>query len=311
MGRPKLWRDVEKTCGVCGAKYAVTEATERRGRGKFCSKPCRYQGQILRVNEDFFATPTADMAYVLGLAITDGCIIERGHWGRQCDVLSIKSIDKDVLETTKRLMNSEYAIIDCGLTSKGNRVWRLDTPNAKIVEDISRWGVVPRKTFSTKFPMDLPSECHRDFVRGLLDGDGNVFCGNSKGKNGTTKMSVTIVGMRELLEPIPRLLGIEGHLSQHHNIYHLVVWKHLELVRLHAHLYYRSNLPCMERKKLAYSEMVRTISECSVRPQYGHTKRLAVQEAINEVNRLACTHQSSLETLGSYQIDETRWRGTP
>jgi len=78
-----------------------------------------------------------------------------------------------MLETVNEMMSSQYGIYDCGVSQSGNVVWRIDFSNTKIVEDVRRWGVTERKTFSTKFP-DLPAEFQRDFVRGVFDGDGSV-----------------------------------------------------------------------------------------------------------------------------------------
>ena len=90
-------------------------------------------------------------------------------------------------------------------------------------------GIIPRKTFITKFPLDLPSKYHADFIRGVFDGDGNVH--HSIGKYNAKKVSVSIVGTKALLEPIPKLLDIECHLMPHVNIFALKIWKQPELIK--------------------------------------------------------------------------------
>lgn len=224
------------------------------------------------------------MAYVLGLAITDGCIIERKNkkFPRPYDLLSIKSIDKDVLEKSKKLMKSEYSIIKCNKTSTGNQVWRLDTPNAKIVADIEKWGVVPRKTFITKFPHHLPKEYYPDFIRGVFDGDGNVH--HSIGIKNAQKVSVTMLGTKELLEPMLNILNLECHVAPRVNIFQLRIWKQSELIKFYKQIYYQYGLPCMDRKKKTFDEVLEIISNTSKRPQYGFKNRDNIEQLLIGTN---------------------------
>lgn len=284
MGRPKIWANVTKSCLICGKCFVRTEEQERKSIGKYCSAICHFNSQKLFVDETFFSKPSHEMAYVLGLAITDGCIVERiNHpkFPRRTDILTIKSIDKDVLEKTKLLMKSEYSIIRCNLTSVGNQVWRLDTPNQKIVDDVKQWGIVPRKTFITEFPKKLPSEYHVDFIRGVFDGDGNVH--HSIGKQNAKKVSVAIAGTKALLEPIPDVLGIECHLVPHVNIHMLKIWKQPELIKFHKAIYYQQGLPWMDRKKKTFDEVISIISNSSKRSQYGFKKREIIHQLLIDI----------------------------
>lgn len=44
----------------------------------------------------------------------------------------------------------------------------------KLVEDLRKFGILPRKSLAVKFP-GVPQNFITDFIRGVFDGDGSVF----------------------------------------------------------------------------------------------------------------------------------------
>jgi len=104
------------------------------------------------------------MAYVLGLIITDGCISDTG-------TISLHMNDKDVLEKVKRAMGSQHKI-SSSKYQKG--LFCFHFGRERLVRDLSRLGVLPRKSLKVKFPA-IPGAYLRDFIRGVFDGDGSVY----------------------------------------------------------------------------------------------------------------------------------------
>jgi hypothetical protein len=248
MGRPKRSIDVVKVCENCGETFIVAAWEARRRDRKYCSLDCHWEHQKSFVDETFFEKPSAAMAYVLGLAITDGCILKRTSG---TEFLSIKSIDKDLLEKVKALMKSEYGVYDCGLSDAGNTVWRIDIANEKIVRDVKKWGVHPRKTFTTTFPK-LPQKYHADFVRGVFDGDGGAYIYYYPKVVAT---QVCILGTKELLDGVVKSVGLNTSVKPYRKISKIMFSAHAEAKRLYDFIYYGDGI-CLERKKTIFTEMV-------------------------------------------------------
>lgn len=248
MARPKKSVDIVKVCENCGKEYSITEWENRRRDRKFCGLDCFYEHESSFVDENFFAEPNSQMAYVLGLIITDGCLYEN-HYGSER--ISIKSIDKDMLDMVKTMMKSEYSIYNCGKTSAGNNCWRIEIANQKIVDDVKKWGITPRKTFTTQFP-PLPKKYHADFVRGVFDGDGGVYLYDY---NGRKAIQFCILGTKSLLDGVVEAVGANVKVKPYRKISKIMFAAQNEIEKFYNFMYYKDNVPCLGRKKAAFGKL--------------------------------------------------------
>ena len=126
------------------------------------------------IDENFFSKWTPQMAWVLGLLFTDGCIWfpKKGTMG--CRV-SISSKDYEMLENIKHHLKSTNPI-DIRVQSKDETkyIYRLTFYREKILEDLQKLGLIQRKSLILEFP-NIPNEYIRHFIRGCWDGDGSVY----------------------------------------------------------------------------------------------------------------------------------------
>jgi hypothetical protein len=116
------------------------------------------------VNEDFFKIWSHEMAWVLGLMITDGTVHKQNH----CVTLSQK--DERILQLVAGYMNADYVL------SKGGRTQKTPTlliNSKEIKKDLGELGVTARKSLIVPFPK-VPLEFLPSFIRGVIDGDGWV-----------------------------------------------------------------------------------------------------------------------------------------
>ncbi|WP_156183123.1 LAGLIDADG family homing endonuclease [Mesobacillus campisalis] len=116
------------------------------------------------MNEDFFKTWSHEMAWVLGLMITDGTVHKQNH----CVTLSQK--DERILQLVAGYMNADYVL------SKGGRTQKTPTlliNSKEIKKDLVELGVTARKSLIVPFPK-VPLEFLPSFIRGVIDGDGWV-----------------------------------------------------------------------------------------------------------------------------------------
>lgn len=104
------------------------------------------------------------MAYVLGLIVTDGCISKTGR-------ISLSMNDKELLEKVRKVMGSAHRIEPSKYQEK---LYIFHFAREKLVKDLEKLCVVPRKSLIVKFP-EVPQAYLPDFIRGLFDGDGSVL----------------------------------------------------------------------------------------------------------------------------------------
>lgn len=126
-----------------------------------------------RVNKhliyDYFSCiDTPEKAYYLGLLFTDGSVDTNRYRIR----ITLQSRDKDILEQMRKDLQVDSNLI---LDPRGKGCFSLEFCNKKMFEDLAKYNIIPNKTYSVKhLPTNIPKEFEKDFLRGLLDGDGGI-----------------------------------------------------------------------------------------------------------------------------------------
>lgn len=149
-------------------KYCKSERLTRRSRSEARLEAQR-RGKVPQnyfdINEDFFSKWSPEMAYVLGLIATDGCVSKSG-------AVSLCINDKDLLEKVKEIMGSAHAIKYYG---HQEGLYSFNFSRQKLRADLNRLGIFPNKSLNIRFP-GVPDDAFlTDFIRGVFDGDGSVF----------------------------------------------------------------------------------------------------------------------------------------
>jgi hypothetical protein len=141
------------------------------------SKDPRYKPQTggkspLKVNENAFSEITPDSAYWIGFLMADGCV---SHGSL---ILMLSGVDDGHVEKLKSFLGSEHKItrsfIGCSKKDckRDHPTSRLSIMNSKLIEDLAKYGVTERKTFTARARKDLVLNPH--YVRGLIEGDGSL-----------------------------------------------------------------------------------------------------------------------------------------
>ncbi len=73
---------------------------------------------------------------------------------------------------------------DCTIEEVKAELWTVTRRDLNLVAWLARYGCVERKSLILDFPTQVPTEKLRDFVRGLIDGDGSVWIHNYKQPKG-------------------------------------------------------------------------------------------------------------------------------
>jgi len=149
------------------------------------------------LNESFFENiDTEQKAYYLGFIYADGNVrvTNRGLWLFQMELeandayileqlveaLQSKKKVKDFankevyyLPSSLNIIRREGRFDDDKYRSKVSHTRSIHIYSKKIYDDLAKWGVNERKTFSLSFPNNLPDHLTRHFIRGYFDGDGS------------------------------------------------------------------------------------------------------------------------------------------
>jgi intein-encoded DNA endonuclease-like protein len=121
------------------------------------------------INDDYFSNESANMAYLLGFLASDGTVDKKNNRIK----IGLSSIDRDFLETIAQELGFEGKIFNYE-TNNGYQVSELTFTSPKIKQELSKYNIVPNKTFTFKFPNKLSKIYWIDFIRGYFDGDGSV-----------------------------------------------------------------------------------------------------------------------------------------
>ncbi|MFE4029189.1 LAGLIDADG family homing endonuclease [Priestia sp. YIM B13551] len=207
---------------------------------------------VKSINEEFFDTWTEESAYVLGYIWADGCLTKNKNNYR----VSFCSNDKEIVEKINRVMKSEYAISEY----KGSYSTGFSKP--RMIKKLRSFGLIERKSLDKKFPVGIPSEFLRHFVRGYFDGNG--YFTYEAWKNGKRRLIsgfATGSGVfAEQLSGVVHELGMKHANVQHidrrksgRGQYYQMRYYQRDTVKL-ADVMYKDATIYMERKKKLYEE---------------------------------------------------------
>lgn len=127
------------------------------------------------LKEDFFENiDMPEKAYFLGLLFADGFIVHDKARKRNPMIgIMLKLSDKDILEQFRNILQANGKIT---YDKRGKKECaRFSFRNKKMASDLAKYGIIQNKTYLTKHLPKVPNEFLRDFIRGLVDGDGSIY----------------------------------------------------------------------------------------------------------------------------------------
>lgn len=151
----------EKLCSIIGlSDRAIRNVLNKHGvQLNPIGRP-----RIHQVNEEFFKAWSHEMAWVLGLFITDG------HVNKDVHSVYLSQNDEALLTKVAHLMGANPTIAQ----GTGTRKTPMLIINSKVIkQDLALLGITPNKSYTVSFP-EVPDEYLPAFVRGVIDGDGWV-----------------------------------------------------------------------------------------------------------------------------------------
>lgn len=150
-------KKVLKEYGIEIRDYSTAAALSNENRVKY------------NINHEYFKTESSNMAYILGFLASDGTVRKNANEIK----VSLNAKDSCFLESIKNELHSDKDI-KFYTTSDGFDCCTFSFTSKTIKEDLSKYNIVPAKTFTFKFPTNLSRKYWIDFIRGYFDGDGSI-----------------------------------------------------------------------------------------------------------------------------------------
>lgn len=208
-------------------------------------------------NSHAFDDMNGQVAYWLGFLYTDGCVYDTGH-------LEFKLSDREPIEAFAKFIEYNGPIIDV-VENKNSKIYTSNLINIKdeiMVEQLKRLGCMPRKTTTNSFPTleQLPEEYHRQFIRGVFDGDGSVFKSGRKIGIDITGTEQFLMGLRDVLEhnqilPKEPIYIYPSH-AKNETIKRLNFTKKESIIKFFHYLYDDVQDFYLQRKKSKYEQLM-------------------------------------------------------
>lgn len=121
-----------------------------------------------RFDENAFSQITEESSYFIGLLGADGSIVkDKNHL-----TVRLGLIDKEHIEKFRKFLRSDLPIVTRE-REIGQNFYSIVVSSKKMTEDLAKFNIVPRKTFSFKFTPELENSVSA--FRGILDGDGCLY----------------------------------------------------------------------------------------------------------------------------------------
>lgn len=208
-------------------------------------------------DKDFEWTP--ELAYAIGLLTTDGNLSKDGRH------IDFTSKDKELVELFQRCLHLNNKI---GLKNSGScpqkKYHRINFGNVVFYRWLQRIGLTPNKS-KTVGNLKIPNKYFVDFLRGHLDGDGdlnNYIDYYNTFKNPkyvytrifTRFRSASKKHIEWLREKIYEILSMKGHLCEEKRSNRTIsMWilkfAKKDSIKLLSWLYYSPAVPCLIRKR--------------------------------------------------------------
>lgn len=209
-------------------------------------------------DENYFeAIDSPEKAYWLGWILTDGGVTEKS--GLE---ISLQKRDAYILE----LFQADIGI-DNHIKTFNGEYMRFSFACKKLLQDLSKYGIVPNKTLTLKYPKNIPQEYEIHMLRGMFEGDGGLTVGMAtryyKDKNKTyTKpyQELSMTGTYDICKNFHDKLKqystfSDKNIGKNHSIYR-VRWSNAdEIINIFHALYDDCGEHYMKRKYNKFKEV--------------------------------------------------------
>lgn len=196
---------------------------------------------------------TPEFDYFIGILASDGCIVNT------CVALELK--DLEILTNYNSFLGNVCNINSRTSKVNGNTYYNIKYKNKEIVEYLSHYGIVPRKSNILELPY-----INWNILLGIFDGDGCI----SKEHKGLYDYKFIITsGSIKLITQVQKFLDsydihstIQENKSNSGHWYNLIVCRGADIFKIYCNLYKESSF-FLTRKKEKFCPLLEKFSNCN------------------------------------------------
>ena len=200
------------------------------------------------LNENYFENiDTPNKAYFLGLIISDGNVFVPENNRQAVTSITLNEYDEYILYNFLQEIGSSREI-----AHDGRGASTAYTLSNKMVYDLGKYGIIPRKSFYTYLPI-LPHHLMPHLIRGILDGDGSVQTRIWKNKFihsvGFCGSEILMNNIKDYLTPILNLTDVSVY-SYKDRLLSMLTWgSYKDIESLYYYLYYDAEIYLLRKRQ--------------------------------------------------------------
>ena len=197
-------------------------------------------------------------AYFLGLLISDGNVF-KDNTGRQASIsITLDLKDEYMLEKFKEVLQANTSIV-----YDGRGCGQIAVRSNIMAEDLAKYGVIPRKSYSTYLPQ-ISKEMMPHLIRGIFDGDGSIMAKPNPSNDGHNRFLYffSFCGTHQLMEDISNYilenLGIKTAVYDYkdRNLSELKI-QNIDNIAKFGYWIYRNSTIFLNRKKDIFNDFLK------------------------------------------------------
>lgn len=165
-------------------------------------------------DENFFEKDNEQSFYWAGFIAADGCVrFQKSKYSVVPSlIINLSKKDHSHLEKFKNAINGNFKICtretDKSVSGEILSTSRVNLSSEKILHDLSKFDIKPRKSFTLNFPQWLSNhKLVKHYMRGYFDGDGGFY--DNKSRINDHQMTLRICGTIEFLNVYNKILKRE------------------------------------------------------------------------------------------------------
>src|SRR3989338_9637178 len=204
-------------------------------------------------------TWSPELAYVIGLLATDGCLSPPGH------LIDLTSMDRAQLENYRKCLGVNFRITS-KKSSAGKECLRVQFKSVLFYDFLLSIGLTPAKS-KTLGPLKIPDKYFFHFLRGVFDGDGCTYSYWDKRWKSSFMFylcfaSASPAFLEWLRANIEKSLFVRGHVTMDgRHILQQLKYAKADSLKLLRKMYYSRSAMCLSRKRLKIVRMLGTVGE--------------------------------------------------
>ena len=161
-------------------------------------------------NDNYFENIDSERkAYWIGLLLADGCIVEKQNESNILK-LELNNGDRYIIKEFAKDIKTDLCVRDYKYGEKHNAILQIHSD--KLCHDLSKFGIVPRKTLIIESVPNIPQNLIRHFIRGYFDGDGCIYLAKPKNQY-IHRANITFCGTEKFLLNLKSVISDQTQLE--------------------------------------------------------------------------------------------------